>query len=315
LTLPTAATPARDNCHLIFITGETRTMHSRYVDPKNDLAFKRVFGERADLLMSFLNALLPLPDDAPIESLEYLTPEQVPELPGLLKNSIVDVKCRDVRGRTFIVEMQMLWQTSFEHRIVFAASQAYVKQLESGASYDSLQPVYALALVNKVFDRKTPQYHHHYRIVHVDQPERVLEGLEFVFVEIPKFKLNTPTKKRMAVMWMRFLSEVGNDHQDVDPELQNDPLISAALHLVEVSKFTRAELELYHEREDQTRVEMLVLKNIRNEGKAEGRAEGLAEGEAKITQMLKATHAGGMSPEAISQITGHALPDVLGRLV
>jgi predicted transposase/invertase (TIGR01784 family) len=289
-------------------------MRSRYVDPKNDLAFKRVFGERADLLMSFLNALLPLPDDAPIESLEYLTPEQVPELPGLLKNSIVDVKCRDVRGRTFIVEMQMLWQTSFEQRIVFAASQAYVKQLEVGASYDSLQPVYALALVNQVFNRKTPQYHHHYRIVHVDQPDRVLEGLEFVFVEIPKFKPTTPTQKRMAVMWMRFLSEVGRDHQDVDPELQNDPLISAALHLVEVSKFTRAELELYHEREDQTRVEMLVLKNIRNEGKAEGKAEGLAEGEAKITQMLKAMHASGMSAEAISHITGHALADVLSRL-
>jgi predicted transposase/invertase (TIGR01784 family) len=82
-------------------------MYTRYVDPKNDLAFKRVFGERADLLMSFLNALLPLPQGEPIESLEYLTSEQVPELPGLMKNSIVDVKCRDVKGRTFIVEMQM----------------------------------------------------------------------------------------------------------------------------------------------------------------------------------------------------------------
>ena len=61
-------------------------MQSRDLDPKVDLAFKRVFGERANLLKSFLNAVLPLPDDGLIESLEYLTPEQVPELPGLFKN-------------------------------------------------------------------------------------------------------------------------------------------------------------------------------------------------------------------------------------
>lgn len=34
-------------------------MQSRYLDPKIDLAFKRVFGQHADLLKSFLNAVLP----------------------------------------------------------------------------------------------------------------------------------------------------------------------------------------------------------------------------------------------------------------
>ncbi|MDR1594914.1 MAG: Rpn family recombination-promoting nuclease/putative transposase, partial [Prevotellaceae bacterium] len=31
----------------------------RYLDPKNDLPFKRIFGEHPELLMSFLNALMP----------------------------------------------------------------------------------------------------------------------------------------------------------------------------------------------------------------------------------------------------------------
>lgn len=31
----------------------------RYLNPKADLTFKRVFGEHPDLVMSFLNALLP----------------------------------------------------------------------------------------------------------------------------------------------------------------------------------------------------------------------------------------------------------------
>ncbi|MDR3133763.1 MAG: Rpn family recombination-promoting nuclease/putative transposase, partial [Prevotellaceae bacterium] len=64
---------------------------ARYLDPKNDLTFKRIFGEHPDLLISFLNALMPLAPGQLIESLAYLSPEQVPENPAK-KNSIVDVR-------------------------------------------------------------------------------------------------------------------------------------------------------------------------------------------------------------------------------
>ncbi|MDR2087491.1 MAG: Rpn family recombination-promoting nuclease/putative transposase, partial [Dysgonamonadaceae bacterium] len=59
---------------------------ARYLDPKNDLPFKRIFGEHPDLLKSFLNALMPLEENQQIESLEYLPTEQVPENPAK-KNS------------------------------------------------------------------------------------------------------------------------------------------------------------------------------------------------------------------------------------
>ncbi|MDR1415577.1 MAG: Rpn family recombination-promoting nuclease/putative transposase, partial [Odoribacteraceae bacterium] len=70
----------------------------RYLNPKNDLPFKRIFGEHPDLLKSFLNALMPLEENQQIVSLEYLSPEQVPENPGK-KYSIVDVRCKDNFGR------------------------------------------------------------------------------------------------------------------------------------------------------------------------------------------------------------------------
>ena len=171
-----------------------------YLDPKIDLAFKRVFGEHADVLKSFLNARLPLPDDGQIKSLEHLTPEQAPEVPGLFKHSIVDVKCADQQGRIFIVEMQRMWRASSEARMVFGASQAYVKQLGAGEGYDELRPVYALALINQVHRKDTPEYYHRYRIVNVGEtPEaaQTLKGLEFVFIELPKFKPQSRTQKRL----------------------------------------------------------------------------------------------------------------------
>jgi len=78
----------------------------RYLDPKNDLTFKRIFGEHPDLLIGFLIAVMPLSPDRLIKEVEYLPPEQVPENPGK-KNSIVDVKCKDKSGQVFIIEMQM----------------------------------------------------------------------------------------------------------------------------------------------------------------------------------------------------------------
>ncbi len=101
----------------------------RYLDPKNDLTFRKVFGQHPRLLKSFLNALLPLA--VPIRDLEYLPADLVPEVP-LLKYSIVDVRCIDEQGRQFIVEMQMLWTDSFKTRVLFNASKAYVRQLDKG---------------------------------------------------------------------------------------------------------------------------------------------------------------------------------------
>lgn len=80
----------------------------RYLDPKADLTFKKVFGEHEDLVISLLNALLPLRADEEVIEVEYLPAELVPDNP-LRKNSIVDVWCVDAVGRQFIVEMQMVW--------------------------------------------------------------------------------------------------------------------------------------------------------------------------------------------------------------
>jgi predicted transposase/invertase (TIGR01784 family) len=108
---------------------------ARYLDPKNDLTFKRIFGEHPHLLISLLNALMPL---ASGRFIEYLSPEQIPENP-LKKNSIVDVKCIDSQNRRFIVEMQMFWSDLFRNRLMFNASKAYVRHLGKNAVLEILK--------------------------------------------------------------------------------------------------------------------------------------------------------------------------------
>lgn len=171
----------------------------RYLNPKADLTFKKVFGEHPDLIISFLNALLPFDKaDEEITWVEYLNPELVPQNP-LRKDSIVDVRCRDRAGRQFIVEMQMMWTSAYKQRVLFNASKAYVSQLDKGGDYDLLHPVYSLNLVNDTFS-DSPGYYHDFRIVEDAETKEVIEGLRFIFIELPKFTPKNYGDKKMQVL-------------------------------------------------------------------------------------------------------------------
>ena len=135
----------------------------KYLNPKADLTFKKVFSEHPDLVISFLNALLPFKDaDEEITWVEYLNPELIQFNPFSWDN-IVDVRCRDHMGRQFIVEMQMMWTSAYKQRVLFNASKAYVSQLDKGGDYEILQSVYSLNLVNDTFSESEEFYHdfHH----------------------------------------------------------------------------------------------------------------------------------------------------------
>lgn len=281
----------------------------RYLDPKADLTFKKIFGEHKDLLISLLNALLPLADDEQIESVEYLSPELVPDT-YVGKNSIVDVRCRDVKGRQFIVEMQMLWTEAFKQRVLFNASKAFVRQLDKKRKYELLQPVYSLNLVNETFMKDYPdEFIHNYSVVHEFHSDEIIEGLHFTFVELPKFQAHSLKEKKMAVLWLRFLTEIDEQTKQAPQELLDNPETRKALKAVEESAMTKNELLAYEDFWDKLGAERLLFVDSnrinreegRTEGRAEGRAEGIIEGCAKVAKNLLNL---GMALDEVAKVTG-----------
>lgn len=251
----------------------------RYLDPRADLTFKRIFGEHKDLVISLLNALLPLDDDHLVKSVEYIPVEMVPDNP-LKKNSIVDVRCHDQDGRQFLVEMQMIWSKEFMQRVLFNASKAYVRQLDKKEDYNLLQPVYSLNLVNDVFMDDIPEYYHHYDIVNVEHTDKRIEGLHLIFVELPKFKPHTFSERKMQILWLRFLTEMG-DVRIVPQEFLANPEVKKAVDILEESSYTDAQLNGYDKFWDIVRTERTYINAAIRKGMSEGRAEGFEQGRAK----------------------------------
>ena len=252
-----------------------------YLDPKADLTFKKIFAKHPDLLISLLNSLLPLSDEEQIVEIKYLPTELVPELYGR-KNTIVDVLCQDVSGRKFRVEMQMEWSNAFMQRVLFNASKLYVTQLQKNEDYSILKPVYSLNLVNEIFEKDMPDcFIHNYRIVHDRDTKKVIEGLHFTFIELPKFTPHTFMEKRMSVLWLRFLTEINSNTREVPADLLECSEISKALEELKVTSFTDTELRTYDKFWDTVRTEKTLLKDRYEEGMEEGEAKGLAKGLAQ----------------------------------
>jgi len=213
----------------------------------------------------------------------------IPELTDVLRNTIVDVRCTDAEKKQFIVEMQLYWSESFKSRVLLNASKAYVMQLDKAQDFELLQPVYALNLVNDTFE-KSPEmaneYYHYYKIVNIKNTQKQIEGLEFLFVELPKFTPQNRAEKRLHELWMRFLTEINENTEVVPRELLENELICEAVGYMEKAAYTKAQLEAYDKWKIAAMTERSALKDARREGEKIGIEKGKIEEKLEIAQKL-----------------------------
>ena len=302
---------------------------ANYLNPKYDLTFKRVFGEHKHLCISLLNSMLPLEETQQVVSIEYQTGELIPEIPAL-RNSIVDVRCTDNFNRQFIVEMQMNWVEDFKSRVLFNASKAYVQQLNKGEEIKLLQPVYALNFINDNFElspEMKDEYYHHYKIVNIKDTEKQIKGLEFIFIELPKFRPHNRGERKLHNLWLRFLTEINEQTEQAPAELLANEYTQEAIKYMEIGAYTRQQLDAYA----QFKIDLLTVRNMfstiqrqgwtegwtegrekgwekgQSEGWEKGQAEGRAEEKIIIATKLKKL---GLSAKEISESTGLSAKEV-----
>ena len=281
---------------------------AKYLNPKADLTFKKIFGEHPNLVISLLNALLPLKDDERVVSIEYWPAEKIPRRTEAEKNSIVDVCCRDNKRREFIVEMQMTWTESFKKRVLLNASKAYVAQSESGQEYRLLQPVYALNFVNAPMNLGVDGYYHHYQLVHHEKSDEVIDGLQLVFIELPKFQPQTFSEKKMQVLWLRFLTEINEKTVEAPAEMLENPEVREALKILEVAAYTPAEMRAYDKFWDGISSEKTIIADY--EYKLKQAEAKLKQKDLDTARKLKAMNV--MTIEQIAEATGLTAEEIEG---
>jgi len=233
----------------------------KFVDIKNDIAFRKIFGNenKKEILVSFLNAVLKLENQSKIKTVNLLNPFQFPKIKGL-KVTVIDVKATDETGNTYIVEMQLTDKKGLDKRIQYYGAKGYSSQIDSGDEYLKLKPMIFIGILD--FDYfESPNYISRHLIMDCETGERKFKDLEFNFIELKKFTKNLNEITNLVDKWIYFIKNAEN--LDVIPENTNDTGLISAYKDAEKHNWTKEELEEYEyaqmrEQDERGEIELAV---------------------------------------------------------
>ncbi len=263
---------------------------SKFLDPKNDRAFRRIFGseKNKDILIHFINDILGLEGSDQIQEVSFQPTIQEAEIASK-KQSAVDVLCKDAKGVQIIVEMQVSPQEGFEKRAQYYAAKAYSRQLnrgkERGGRYEDLKAVIFIAICdNTIFKDKEAYLSHH---ILLDQAtySQDLKDFSFTFIELPKFSIQEKEIDKLSNIvekWCYFFKYAPSTKEiNLAKIAGGDAVIERAYEELNQFNWSEDELILYEEEVKRIMDNLAADRYTFNQGKAEGRAEGMEKGKAE----------------------------------
>ncbi|MBF0095959.1 MAG: Rpn family recombination-promoting nuclease/putative transposase [Magnetococcales bacterium] len=252
----------------------------KFIDPRIDFAFKKIFGSESakDVLVSFLESLLGLEGERCIAELTILDPFLAPKIRAL-KDSILDVKCRDRRGVTYIVEMQVQKVAAFLKRIQYNAAKAYAHQIERGEEYPKLNQVITITITDFVLFSGFAHCVSRHESRETLTGHSYLQDILHFFVELPKFTKPLDALDGILDQWIYFIKYAGS-LQEVPEELNAAPF-RHAFEMARVANMTAEELEMYDKAGIAIADARGAVELAREEALREGEQKGIQIGEQR----------------------------------
>ncbi|WP_264735468.1 Rpn family recombination-promoting nuclease/putative transposase [Wolbachia endosymbiont (group A) of Rhinocyllus conicus] len=281
---------------------------SKFLDPKNDISFKRIFGteKNKDILIHFLNDILGFTGKSTIKDIEFLSTIQDPDIASK-KQSIVDVLCKDENGLQVIVEMQVAKTKGFEKRAQYYAAKAYSRQADKGDQYHDLKEIIFIAIADCILFPDKSEYKSKHTIRDEYTNEHDLKDFYFIFIELPKFpKTKEDQLSSIVEKWVYFFRYADEtSEEELERIIGSDLIIKRAYE--ELNRFNWSEKEFiaYEQEIKRIRDEQAVLAQKLDDAKQEGILIGHEKGkiEGKI-EVAKNSLKAGVSIDVIAQITG-----------
>jgi len=257
----------------------------RFLNPKTDFAFKRIFGsaESGDILISFLNAILNLQSPHRIAAVDILDPYLAPKIKGM-KDTYLDVKAKDESGKSYIIEMQVLNVEGFEQRILYNACKTYAGQLDSGEDYQNLTDVIAITITDFVMFQELNDVVNSFKL-RAENGHVYHDDLELVFAELPKFNKSENELKSDLDRWFYFLKSASS-LEAVPKSMADNEAMKHAFSIANKAGLSREELDDQEHREIFIQDQRGALSLAKKEGLEEGLEKGMEKATINIARSL-----------------------------
>jgi predicted transposase/invertase (TIGR01784 family) len=216
------------------------------IDPKVDIAFKKVFGEEnAPLLLDLLNAVVQ--PTKPITGLEIVQAHADKDTPRD-KGVVADLRARDQGNRQFHVEMQRQVPWYFPKRLLFYWARFHPQQLREGEHYQTLRPTISISFASQSLFADLPEHHLVFRLQEVQHGLVFSNDLEIHFIELPKFTKTAEDLSSNLDRWCYFLRHGAELDPGQLPPTMDVPPIRRAMEVLTVFTQDERERAAYEER-------------------------------------------------------------------
>jgi predicted transposase/invertase (TIGR01784 family) len=256
----------------------------KFMDPRIDFAFKKIFGgeDTKDILTNFIESLLGLSGDKKLKNITILDPFTAPKVKGL-KLSIVDVKCTDLRGVSYIVEMQVKKTKAFFKRIQYNAAKTYANQISKGEDYPKLNQVIAVTITGFTLFEELDAYVTRHATKETETGKEYLSEIIYYVVELSKFSKKIETLDNLLDKWIWFI-KYASEIEEI-PDNMKEEVFVHAFEKAKVANMSPLELEYYDKASmaiaDEIGAMELAKEEAEKAGMEKGIAKGMAEGIAK----------------------------------
>lgn len=282
-------------------------MQAKYFNPFTDFGFKKLFGEEKSkpLLLSFLNALLPL--DTPIVNLSFRNAEQLGSATED-RRAVYDIYCQDAAGNYFIVEMQKAYQKFFKDRALYYTTFPIQEQADKGTWSFELKAVFCVGLLDFVFDedQDNPDYLHEIKLKNRHN-NIFYDKYALYFIELPKFHKAESELASQLEDWVYLLKHL-EEFAEIPKRFQHT-VLEQAFEIAELANLTPDERAAYENSlkiyRDNVNVLNSAIEKALAEGEAIGEAKGRAEGRAELQEFTALNMiAEGFEDALIAKLTG-----------
>ena len=288
---------------------------ARFIDPRVDWAFKRIFGseDTKECLITFLNGLFE--DELVIKDVTFAKTEKLGLRPDD-RGVVFDVYCVTDEDKHVIVEMQKKEQEYFADRALYYTARAIVQQGIRGIWDYHLAPVYTVCFMDFVLDSPIlKKFRTDLVLTDLQTRQRVSDRMRIVYLQLPLFDKHTEAEcMDIFDCWIYIIKNMNMFEQM--PFSEKYPVFRKLAEIGDLRKLSREELELYDEDIKNMRDIYATRKFDEKRGMEIGMAKGMEKGMAKGMEKEKLATARrllsmGLSDEQVSTATELPLEEIL----
>ena len=286
---------------------------SEYASVLSDPGFKAVLGceRNKELLRQLINLILP--EDRYVVEIEHFENNEVEGFTPATRSLRVDVRVKDINGRTFIVEMQQKMHEAFVERCIWYGAKAYGYDLPTGSTYEDLKPVYVIAFLKEKIHHEDESLWNEdhfiscYQMREKSTGEFAPDAIFCIFVELGRFHKDKSLLKTTLDKICYLFRNSGKWKGEVPKAVSDDKFTKQMADACRVANFP-PDVKLNYVKEMFTEMDYKAeIKAYYKDGYRDGQAEGI---EKKARDDARNFLAAGVSPEVIASCTGLNIEEV-----